>query len=218
MKLFKKISAAILAGVMALSMVACGTTPVTPDTPDIPVDPTKSAEEQFFAYLNYGLNTIKATETKTQKYLVPTVENELKDVALEILDAIAEGEAVYDETGKVVGFKVDMPPVSMGSVTVYTMGGIDSDDMIQGIAITADDNDLEYDKAQFKTLALAASNANTMAQINWFETKTESVVTTPATGSATTVQTTTYKAKVQIGAASKTINGETCFVVVTKAV
>ena len=216
MKLFKKVAAAVLAGVMALSMVACGTTPVTPDAPVDPVDPTKSPEEQFFAYLNYSLNTVKAAETKNNKIVVPTVENDLKDVALEILDAIAEGEAVYDTTGKVKGFKVDLPPVSMGSVTVYTKGEIDAPKMIKGVTITADKNDLKYDKAEVKALALLAPTVTT-GNDAWFKTKTETVVTNPGVGE-TKVTTTTYTAKVQIGAASKTINGETCFVIVTKAV
>ena len=96
MKLFKKVAAAVLAGVMALSMVACGTT--TPTVPEKPVDETKSAEQQIMDKLNeYVAAYAVSTDTKAV-----TVENELKAQAQAVLDAIAAG--TVNKAGTTVEF------------------------------------------------------------------------------------------------------------------
>ena len=209
MKLFKKVAAAVLAGVMALSMVACGTTPVTPDTPDVPVDPTKPVEEQFISYLNYTIAAKVAGDTNKPTGL--TVENELKDEALAVLQAIADGDVAYDAaTGKISGYTVGVAPVG---VKVYTCAKVASVDVVMGksFAINAKKNDLEFNK----TKAVALISGNAFTGDNWYKIqKTTTTLDSDKTGKVTYA----VKANVQIGAASMTINGETCFVVVTKAV
>ena len=52
MKLFKKVMASVLAGVLALSMVACGTA-VDPEKPVVPVNPVGSNDATILAIMNY---------------------------------------------------------------------------------------------------------------------------------------------------------------------
>lgn len=95
MKLFKKAMAAVLAGVMALAMVAC-TPAVTPK----PVDPTSAPEAQLVEALNNYSEAVAFVE-KTEAVVF---ENSLKDEAQKILDAMSNGTAVYNTEGKIESY------------------------------------------------------------------------------------------------------------------
>ena len=63
MKLFKKVMASVLAGVLALSMAACGTAPVEPETPV--VNPTTTGAAQILDFMNQDVAEVGANLVKT---------------------------------------------------------------------------------------------------------------------------------------------------------
>lgn len=206
MKLFKKVAAAVLAGVMALSMVACA--PTTPVTPEKPVDPTKAIEDQIFEKANEKLKTYFALySTATDKYVAPTLTNELKAEAQNVLELIASGTRTYDTAdGSIVSYEVDALPIAYD---IYVAGGgdVDTVDVDTPIRINATNNDLECTDEQ------VAEMVNDL-----IDSRSSYVLyTTDKDTSDGKVATHYFKAKNKIGVASKVINGQTCVVVVYQA-
>ena len=75
MKLFKKVAAAILAGVMALSMVACAPANVDPINPDdIVIPPTSSAADEIIAYMNVTRKQAGVAEIENDERLAKIAE------------------------------------------------------------------------------------------------------------------------------------------------
>lgn len=106
MKLFKKVAAAVLAGVMALSMVACA--PVTPDVPVVPDVPvTNSPVDEILYWLNYQINKHNAnlkddySGEMAKAYGHVVNDTALANKAAVVLDAIASEDADWDTTGAV---------------------------------------------------------------------------------------------------------------------
>ena len=218
MKLFKKVAAAVLAGVMALSMVACSTTPGT--TPEEkPIDPTLSEEQQFFQALNNKVETVANAmnwgKKDSEKVAFPTFENnaELKAEAEKILDTIAAGKAQYSSTdGKLLSYQLEKAyTLSKGNVHVIKS----KSDYVGSLGTSLvfnvkdeDNNDLAFklDKAQ----EWIGTGVGTSAAIgDWLIPASKRVTTSGDVTSA-------YKAKYNFGFASKVINGQTCVIVVWK--
>ena len=101
MKLFKKISAAILAGVMALSMVACsGAGVIDPTTPVPEVTPDNATVTSVLKWMNSGrvlenelIDKSNVTESDVDKYKMIENDEKLAAEAQKILDVIAAGKA-----------------------------------------------------------------------------------------------------------------------------
>ena len=119
MKLFKKVAAAVLAGVMALSMVACAPAGTTP-TEEIKTNPTSSTVDQMIEYMN------KYSAAKVVDGTFPNAvefKNELASEAQAVADALAAGK--LNKYGTVVDFdakaKDALKNVMKGNVEYYVL-------------------------------------------------------------------------------------------------
>ena len=220
MKLFKKVMAAVLAGVMALSMVACGSNGGTTKPEDIPTDTTKSVADQLIDYLNkYGEYASSEFVTGSQVYNAVKFENTLKADAEKILNAIAAGEQntvgntlklttaqieaykkCFDQSGDYTYYLLtkESSGTAFHKLSENTLNGFTTP-----ISITALNAKIEDAKADIVT-KYAVSDVDNNTSV-FVRNKKNSA------GEAVTV------AKVQVGFASAKIAGVELVVMVTKA-
>ena len=206
MKLFKKVAAAVLAGVMALSMVACGTTPVTPDAPVAPVE--DSAVAQILTWANYG--RVKANElmkennpfgAEIKEYKLIENDADLAKQAQVILDLLKADEkdiVAYQKDGSIwVSQAAVAKKLFNQDITgnVYVLAGNNAWAPVtkgtKNYVIPADSLKLDLDSARKAKLSA------------WGMAFDEDV---KRIGD---------KLELKIGIASATINGETCVVAVS---
>ena len=221
MKLFKKAMAAVLAGVMALAMVACAPAGNKEET-KVPESSATTAEGKFFDMLNGYLEGAQKTNNATQanaQVVFPKFSNELKSDAEAVLNAISAG-AVLDQDGKVVKYAISAP-------TQKALKDIGT--VMYGSNYTVVELGHEWTKAEVETAKwFEFSDAATTTYI------VGNTVTVGATGKATVKAdkllkkaeevtaggktTTTYEAAYKIGVATKKIGDAECTVIVVKAV
>ena len=93
MKLFKKVMASVLAGVLALSMAACSTTAQPPVTPTTPITPAPATvDEQVVSLMNVHVKNHGLTEV--------TTDTELNAKAATMLKAIMGSKTLYEAQGE----------------------------------------------------------------------------------------------------------------------
>ena len=203
MKLFKKVAAAVLAGVMALSMVACGTTPVTPDvTPDAPA--SDAAVTEVLSWLN------KSRVTDDYGKETKLIENDadLAKQASVILNTIASDVAIptadrENRVGRLNGAKVVYDTID--AKLAYNLAAV-------GAKPLADKGAVYMLKA-----GAIAKVADTKAKAefdlnNTYKLDADLKKALDTNGKAMTVEGKDTDNK--IGIASKTINGQTYVVIV----
>ena len=146
MKLFKKVMASVLAGVLALSMVACGPASVVPPTDEIPTTPTASAEDNVLAAVNFMRNDnyghfVNAVQVKQGN----AARTALAQTIADLLSADPNRDtetAVWTREGKVY-----VPLATINSVMnrkgfIYTNGAEPKNDHeynVEGIFVVAND-------------------------------------------------------------------------------
>lgn len=199
MKLFKKALAAVLAGVMALSMVACA--PATTETEtEIKVDPTSSVTDQLLEYMN-KYSAAKVTDG-TYKNAVE-FKNELASEAQAVLDALTAGE--LDQYGNSIKLTADQKTAVVnaqkGGYTYWL--SLNEGDGWQQVTTPADSYRLatyEYKKSTAEKWVRTV-----------YVTGESGLVTVDAASNKVAA---TY----QIGLASKVVNGKTLVVLALKAI
>ena len=192
MKLFKKVMASVLAGVLALSMVACGTTVVLPGDVDLE-DPAASASnsatvDTVLKYLNKGLgndadmgDTLVEADEEMSKYA---------QVYLEAMAAYAKAEKT-DEIAANFSKYLATRLLAAGCVKEHDVYSV-----AEGSKIGANINfaDFLYDGGKTNKVikeTLASADGDFAAAV---------------------------EADAKVGIASKTIGGKTFVIIVTSAV
>ena len=205
MKLFKKVSAAILAGVMALSMMVGCAANVTPDTPVNPdVKPDASDADVVLAYINAGRRVVNATE--------PSNNEALAAKAAAILDAFTEREAsVKTDNGYAIRLKV--LDQYLRHVNQQLTGTQRAWNFRANAVTTVNPNGRDGNIAQFVTIAnpnLPDDDRTPVELNNVFgrDYKTASLLVNFGTF---------YASATSVGVATKAINGVTYYMVVTNA-
>ena len=210
MKLFKKAMAAVLAGVMALSMVACapgGNVPVPDPKPE-----STTPEAQFFDILN----TYSAAKGVIDQKDYPVFENELKAEAQAVLDAIKAGAPSFDSnTGKVTARKLTAAQAtalnkSLNGATLYRIS-TKADYNIGNADQTLDMTYFAWGEKKTENIEAVKSYLSTNFR---YLTTTK---TTTIDGSSSTPETEVVAAY-KLGMASAVIDDQLCVVYVYKKV
>ena len=214
MKLFKKVAAAVLAGVMALSMVACANTPVVPE--EKPIDQTAPAEQQVMDKLNEYVDLY----AKMNSLRPVTLENTLKDEAQAVLDALAAGEYKdgditfkSTELVKLATLKEALTKATNNNATVYMT--VDGFLKKNGSTVKADTLDSTL-TAVLGTVTVSLSEYRA-SQLKLNASDIIALVGTRLTANDTdSIYKDQLKANKKIGVASKEIGGKTYVIVVVR--
>ena len=161
MKLFKKVMASVLAGVLALSMVACGTV-VEPELPDDPgKEPINNAQAAVLELVNYGKKDDVITGEKTVK--TDANATKVANIILETMAKVStnggvDGGSVWSKTEgkfklstKTFKEKMNLAGLNASEYRVYTLSGA----MVQSWDNYQDLKDFKYDLSTDKAKAAA---------------------------------------------------------------